>query len=182
MPHVSTPVIDALKENAGTVTFVGIAMLALGLFSLAAPAVAGASVSIMVGILLTIAGIGQCFLAFRTGAFGRALFILLIGLLMAVAGINMIAQPLAGMVSLTIILIAYLVITGLFELALAWQVRPAGGWGLLMINGAITVLLGVLLWQQFPLSGVWALGILLGVKLMMGGLALFALGRRLKSI
>ena len=179
---VSTPLLDGIRENASLAVTAGIVLVIMGLLALGSPLVAGLSITIMVGILLTIGGISECALAFKAGAFGRALSMFIVGLLMAVAGLYMVTQPAAGLISLTMILVFYLVVTGVFELVIALQVKPADGWGLLMTNAIVTLLLGIMLWRQFPLSGVWAIGILFGIKMVFSGWALIFIGRSVKKV
>lgn len=173
---------DAIRRNAGLAIAIGVIMLIAGLAALAAPAVAGISITIMVGLTLALSGISQCFLAFKAGAFGRGLVMFIIGALMAFAGFYMVSQPVAGLASLTLLFMAYLIASGILELGLALQLRPARGWGFMLSNGLLTLLLGVLLWQQFPLSGIWAIGVLFGIKMMFGGWALIFIGRALKKM
>lgn len=173
---------EAIRNNAGLAITIGIIMLIAGLASIAAPAVAGVSITILVGLTLALSGISQCVLAFKAGAFGRGLVIFIIGALMAFAGFYMVSQPIAGLASLTMILMAYLIATGIFELGLAFQLRPAQGWSLQLINGILTLLLGVLLWRQFPLSGIWAIGVLFGIKMIFSGWALIFIGRALRKL
>ena len=179
---VSTPLLDGIRENASLAVTAGIVLVIMGLLALGSPLVAGLSITIMVGILLTIGGISECALAFKASAFGRALSMFIVGLLMAVAGLYMVTQPAAGLISLTMILVFYLVVTGVFELVIALQVKPADGWGLLMANAIVTLLLGIMLWRQFPLSGVWAIGILFGIKMVFSGWALIFIGRSVKKV
>ena len=179
---VSTPLLDGIRENASLAVTAGIVLVIMGLLALGSPLVAGLSITIMVGILLTIGGISECALAFKAGAFGRALSMFIVGLLMTLAGLYMLTQPAAGLISLTMILVIYLVLTGIFELVIALQVKPASGWGLLMFNAVVTLLLGIMLWRQFPLSGVWAIGILFGIKMVFSGWALIFIGRSVKKV
>ena len=82
--------------------------------------------------------------------------------------------------SITLILVAYLVATGLFEIITAFQIRPAPGWGWELFNGIVTLLLGIMLWRQFPLSGAWAVGVLFGIKMIFSGWAFVFIGRAVK--
>lgn len=173
---------DAIRRNAGLAIAIGVIMLIAGFAALAAPAVAGISITIMVGLTLALSGISQCFLAFKAGAFGRGLVMFIIGALMAFAGFYMVSQPVAGLASLTLLFMAYLIASGVLELGLALQLRPARGWGFMLSNGLLTLLLGILLWQQFPFSGIWAIGVLFGIKMMFGGWALIFIGRALKKM
>jgi uncharacterized membrane protein HdeD (DUF308 family) len=91
-------------------------------------------------------------------------------------------QPVAGLATLTIILMSYLLATGLLEIIVAFQLKPADGWGLQLFNGIVTLLLGIMLWRQFPLSGAWAIGILFGIKMIFSGWALVIIGRSAKML
>ena len=179
---VSTPLLDGIRENASAAVTAGVVLLIAGILSVAAPLAAGLSITIMVGVLLAIGGISECALAFKAGAFGRGLLMFVVGLLMTLAGLYMVMQPAAGLISLTMILVFYLVVTGVFELLIALQVRPADGWGWLMFNAIVTLLLGIMLWRQFPLSGVWAIGVLFGIKMVFSGWALIFIGRNVKQV
>jgi uncharacterized membrane protein HdeD (DUF308 family) len=107
--------------------------------------------------------------------------IFVVGALTAAAGFYLFNQPLEGLVSITLLLAAYFVVTGIFELISAFHIRPAGGWGLMLFNGIVTLLLGIMIWSQFPLSGAWAVGILFGIKLIMSGWALIFIGRTVRG-
>ena len=169
--------VDAIQRNAGLTVASGAVLIVAGLLAILSPFVAGLSITVMVGAMLILSGISQCFLAFRAGAFGRALVVFLVGVLLTVAGIHMISQPVSGLAALTLILMAYLLATGILEIVVAFQLRPADGWGLELFNGAVTLLLGILLWRQFPLSGAWAIGILVGIKMVFSGWAFVFIGR-----
>jgi uncharacterized membrane protein HdeD (DUF308 family) len=170
------PLLDAIKENASFAVTSGAILITAGMIALMSPMVARLSITIMVGVLLAIGGIGQCMLAVKAGAFDRTLLVFIVGVLMAVAGFYVMSQPIADLASMTLILVVYLVVAGLFELVVALQLRPADGWGWALFNGIVTLLLGVMLWRQFPLSGEWAIGILFGIKMVVSGWLLVIIG------
>ena len=174
--------IDAIRRNAGLTVASGVILLIAGLLAILSPFVAGLSITIMVGVLLAVSGIGQCFLAFRAGAFGRALVVFAAGLLMAIAGFYMMSQPVSGLAALTLVLMAFLIATGILEIIVAFQLKPADGWGIELFNGVVTLVLGILLWRQFPLSGAWAIGILFGIKMVFSGWAFIFVGRGVKKL
>jgi len=183
--QVKTPgagLADSIKKNAGLTVASGIILIVAGTFAILSPLVAGVSITILVGAMLAVSGISQCFLAFKAGAFGKALMILFVGVLMAITGFYMMSQPIAGLAALTIILMAYLLATGVLEIVVAFQLKPADGWGLLIFNGIVTLLLGILLWRQFPLSGAWAIGVLFGIKMIFSGWAFVFIGRSVKKM
>jgi uncharacterized membrane protein HdeD (DUF308 family) len=181
--HTDIPsgLLDGIKKNARLAVIVGILMLVCGILAIGSPLVAGMSVTVIVGIMLLVGGIAQCFLAFQAGAFGEGLLIFIMGALTAVAGLYLFNQPLAGLASITIFLAAYFVVTGISELISAFQIRPADGWGLMLFNGIVTLLLGIMIWRQFPLSGAWAVGVLFGIKLVLGGWSLIFIGRAVRG-
>jgi len=173
--------LDGIKKNARLAVIIGVIMLICGILAIGAPLAAGLSVTIFVGTLLLVGGIAQCFLAFQAGAFGKGVLIFIMGVLTTVAGFYLFQQPLAGLASITIFLAAYFVVMGIFELVSAFQVRPAEGWGLMLFNGIVTLLLGIMIWRQFPLSGAWAVGVLFGVKLILSGWSLIFIGRSVRE-
>ena len=134
-----------------------------------------------VGILLAIGGIAQCVLAFQAGAFSKGFLIFIAGALTAIVGFYLINKPLSGLAVIAFFLAVYFIVTGIFELVGAFQVRPAEGWGWMLFNGIVTLLLGIMIWSQFPLSGAWAVGILFGVKLLLSGTSLIVIGRSVRG-
>jgi uncharacterized membrane protein HdeD (DUF308 family) len=178
---VTSGLLDGIKKNARLAVIMGIIMVICGVLAVGSPLAAGVSVTIFVGIMLVIAGIAQCFLAFQAGAFGKGLLIFVVGALTAAAGFYLFNQPLAGLASITLFLAVYFVVTGIFELVGAFQIRPAEGWGMMLFNGIVTLLLGVMIWSEFPLSGAWAVGVLFGVKLIMSGWSLIFIGRSVRG-
>jgi len=178
---VGSDLAKGLKANARWAIISGIVMLVAGMLAITSPFVAGISITIMVGVILVVSGISQCFLAFKAGAFGRGLVLFIVGVLMTIAGFYMMSQPVAGLATLTIILMTYLLVTGVLEIIVAFQLKPSDGWGLELFSGIVTLLLGIMLWRQFPFSGAWAIGILFGVKLIISGWTFIFIGRSVKK-
>ena len=178
---IRNSLIQGIQENAGITKSIGIALLIIGFLAVCAPGVAGVSITVVVGLLLLVAGIGQCLLAFRVGAFGRGLPVFLMGALTLLVGIYMTGQPVAALASITLFLAFYFVITGIVEIVAAFNVKPAAGWGGMLFNAIVTLILGVMIWRQFPLSGIWAVGVLFGVKLISSGMALITLGAAVRK-
>jgi uncharacterized membrane protein HdeD (DUF308 family) len=174
--------IDGIKKNAGLTVVSGVILVIAGTLAIFSPFAAGVSITILVGVMLAVGGISQCFLGFKAGALGRGLMICIVGILMAVAGFYMMSQPVAGLATLTIILMSYLLATGALEIFVAIQLKPADGWALQLFNGLVTLLLGILLWRQFPLSGIWAIGVLFGIKMIFSGWAFVFIGRNVKKM
>jgi uncharacterized membrane protein HdeD (DUF308 family) len=178
---VTSGLLDGIKKNARLAVIMGIIMVICGVLAVGSPFAAGVYVTIFVGVMLAFGGIAQCFLAFQAGAFGKGLLIFVVGALTAAAGFYIFNQPLEGLATITLFLTAYFIVTGIFELVSAFQIRPAEGWGMMLFNGIVTLLLGIMIWSEFPLSGAWAVGVLFGVKLIFSGWSLIFIGRSVRG-
>ena len=175
---VDSAFLDDIRKNSGLTIAMGVIVLLMGLLAIGSPFMAGLSIAMVVGILFIIGGIGQTIFAFKAGT---GLFTIIIGVLTVVAGGYMVSNPAAALATLTIFLAAYLIVSGIFEVLMAFQAKPAAGWGWALFSGLLSILLGVMIWSQFPLSGAWAIGILLGIRLFTGGLSLMMFGMAARS-
>ena len=176
---IGTPFLDAIKKNTGLTIAAGVVMLLMGIFAMASPLVAGKSLVVMIGILLVIGGVSHLLFGFMLRG---GLFSIILGILTVIAGGYMVSNPGSGLGTLTIFLAAYLIVSGIFEVILAFQIKPAQGWGWELFSGVLSVILGLMIWNQYPLSGEWAIGILLGIKLFFSGLTLLMFGMAARSV
>jgi uncharacterized membrane protein HdeD (DUF308 family) len=165
---------EAIRRHPGTALTAGIVMIVFGFVAVAAPFVTGLAITVIVGFTLLVSGASQCALAFRAGAFGHGLLMFLIGLVTLIAGFFLVTRPVAGLASITLFLAAYFLATGVLAIVAGFHLRPVKGWGIMLANGIVTLILGFLIWRQWPVSGIWALGVLFGVQLMMSGASLLA--------
>lgn len=155
-------------------TLLGIITIILGVAAIAAPAITGLSVVVTVGFLVMVGGILRMMWAFGAGSFGRGLLAFALGGLMLLCGLSMVTDPLIASGVLTILIAAFLTADGVAEIAGAFRVPSGRGW--MIIGGIASIILGVMIWRQFPLSGVWAIGLLLGVRLFFSGIVILTVG------
>ena len=174
----SSLIMENIKNNAGLIMLLGGVMVLVGFLSMGSPLVAGLSVTMMVGIMLIIGGIGQLVFAIKAGT---GLFSMIMGVLTLILGGYMLANLGVALESLTLFIAIYFVVEGIMEVISAFQLKPASGWGWALFSGVITVLLGAMIWNQFPLSGAWAIGTLVGIKLLFSGWALLMFGMAARS-
>ena len=158
-----------IQKEAKAARWAGIAMIVAGVLALLSPLAAGLSIALLVGVMLLIGGIAYLVLVFRSGSLARGAMAAIVGTLSLIVGGYCIAQPVAALAALTVVLAIYFVATGLLEVFAAIGARPDDGWVLLLVSGVISLLLGLLIWAQFPLSGAWAVGILVGARLVVTG-------------
>jgi uncharacterized membrane protein HdeD (DUF308 family) len=144
------------------------------------PIITTLTMTLFVGVAIMVGGIVEFIGAFTMKRWGDMLGEIVLAVLAVAAGFFMLRYPGAGMATLTLMLGWYFVIEGLFRLGLGLRWRPAPGWGRMTANGTVTVLLGILVLAQWPSSSLWVLGMLVGVKLLMNGIALMNLSLLLR--
>jgi len=170
---IQTQLQEDIQKSSGAIIVTGALLLVMGMFAMGSPLVVSLSLAMMIGIMLIIGGISQLAFAFKAG---KGIFAFVLGGLTIVIGGYMASQPGAALMSLTLFLSMYLIFSGAFEVMMAFQIRPVKGWGGVAFSGILSMLLGFMIWKQFPLSGAWAIGILIGVRLFFNGLSLVMLG------
>ena len=162
-------------------TVFGVIAIILGILAMLAPGLTGLSVAFLLGVIVLVGGIVRIIWAFQAGSFGRGLLMFAIGGLTLLCGIALVANPLFASGVLTILLAVYFILDGISEIAASMRLRPAVGSGWMLFGGIVSLVLGVMIWAQFPLSGAWAMGILLGIKLFFVGLIMVTGGAALRS-
>lgn len=178
MVHQATPsdIDSALRETQldvsrhwGWFLALGILLVIAGIMAIAFPFTSTIAAKIAIGWIFMIAGIGEVVHAFYVKRWAGFFWNLLIGLLYVVVGAWLAFFPLTGILSLTIVIAALFIASGLMELAMAYRVRPHTGWGWLVFSGLVAIAAGLLIAMNLPSSAVWALGLLAGVKLLVWG-------------
>jgi len=162
--------------------WLGIVFIALGVASVLAPAVAGSALMIVIGFILLIAGIVAIVRQLNTDASKEKTIGLILGVITALAGIAVIGHPFFGLAFLTLLLVGYFVVEGVWKIVVSFRYKPASGWKWLLASGVLSLILGLLIWNQWPVSGMWAVGVLVGVNLLGAGLALVTLASTLRRI
>lgn len=169
----------ALQKEWWWFLLLGIGLVVLGTLALGAAAFASIVAVVYLGLLMLAAGIAQTISAFWAGRWSGFLLTMFIGLLYLVAGVFIVSHPVESTVELTLMLAFLFVVSGIFRIVTALVLRfPLWGWPLL--NGVIAVLLGVMIYKQWPASGLWVIGIFIGIEMIFNGWAwvMFALGLR----
>jgi uncharacterized membrane protein HdeD (DUF308 family) len=173
---------EAAKAGGKSMTFFGVIAIILGILAMMMPGLTGVSVVYLLGVIVLVAGIVRMIWAFQAGSLGKGLLMFAIGLLTLLAGLALLAHPLFASGVLTVMLAFYFILDGIGEIAAGFRLRPADGWGWLLFGGIVSLLLGLMIWRQFPLSGLWAVGILLGIKLFFIGLIMVTAGSAVRAV
>ncbi len=169
-------VIDAIHAGARTILTLGIVLVILGFLSILAPWASGLAIQAVVGLLMIGGGITWTVLSFHAHSWGSGLWEALVGVLSVISGVIMLAHPLVSLAILTLVLAAYFISSGVLRMVFAFHYKPLPGWGWVLFNGIVSILLGVMISYQWPFSGIWAIGTLVGIDLLFGGFSLIRIG------
>ena len=169
-------------KNAGWLMALGVMTAIAGVLAVGSPLAAGLAVSVVVGVALLIAGVTRTMGAFSAGSFGQGALAAIGGIVAFVAGAISVARPGLGLEALTLMLGGYLLVDGVSGAVLAFHVRPQKGWGWMLCSSALSVVLGFMLLQDWPLSGLWAVGTLVGINLIFSGAALVSVGSSARGL
>ena len=153
----------------------GIVLIVFGVIAIATPAVAGKAVILVIGGVLLVAGLVQLVQGWRAESWSSRLPPLILGLLTAGCGLGVLGHPVLGLKFLTVLLAVFFVVEGIWKIIASFSFRPAPGWLFMLASGALGLVLGMLIWRQWPLSGLWAVGILVGIDLLVTGVSMLAL-------
>lgn len=166
---------EALSRNWGWLLALGILMLILGVLLIGAPMVATLAVQIFLGWILLIGGIAQGIHAFMVREWRGFMLELLSGILYLVVGILLLNNPVQGALALTLVLAIFLVVEGIFKIVMGFQVRGHDGWVWLVASGVLSLILGAMIWSEWPSSALWVIGLLVGIQLLFTGWSLIML-------
>ncbi len=173
--------VKELKQAGGSMVFLGILQIIVGILAILAPLAAGKAVVWVIGVVLIVLGGAWLFGAFKEDSFGAGAVTFLGGLLYLVCGILVILHPLAGLGFLGTLLAIFLFMRGILQIQGAFVVKPEKGWGWLLFGGILAILLGVLLMMNWPLGGMWAIGVFIGIELLFTGMTVLFFGGDLRS-
>ncbi len=160
-------------------TLTGIALIILGLCVLVAPIAAGAVTVMLVGGLMGVAGLFECVHAFRTTVPLSRVIWLLVGIVTLLCGVLVAVHPILGLSFLTMLLVIYFLADGLVKIFAAFNFSVYRGW--FIGNGIFSFLLAYLLGANWPLSGGWAVGVLMGLNLIFTGMMALAVGKEIPT-
>ncbi len=173
---------EEAKKNSGLLIFLGILTVVFGVVAVASPLITGVAVTVFVGVMLLASGIAQIVHALKSRQWGTGCWGTIIGLLGVAAGLLMIFRPLVGLVTMTMLLAIYFLVDGISEIIAAFRIKPDQGWGWVLFNGIVAVLLGFMIWRQWPVSGAWAIGLLVGIHIVLTGWSMIILGTGARRI
>jgi uncharacterized membrane protein HdeD (DUF308 family) len=158
-----------LRKNWGWLLAFGILAILLGILGLGMTfGLTLASIELF-GILLIVGGAFQLFNAFKCKGWKSTVWHLLIALLYIAAGVIMVIDPVLASVTLTLVIAWILIAVGIMRSVMAFQMRPASGWYWPLLSGIVSIALGVMIIVQWPISGLWVIGLFVAIELILHG-------------
>jgi uncharacterized membrane protein HdeD (DUF308 family) len=181
---ITTPLLlelENLRHKWGWFLLLGIVMLVLGTVAfIIAPAATIGTVMVL-GWLIVVSGIIEAVHAFRMRKWGGIFLHLVGGILGVLIGLLIVTHPVAGALAWTLLFASFFTVIGLFRLVAAIRLKfPNWGWA--AFDGTVTLLLGILLWAEWPWSGFWFLGVAVGISLVLRGWAYMMFAFALHSL
>jgi len=171
-----------VRKVSGWVMAMAVVFIILGVLAIIEPMVAGLAIALLVGWLLIAGGVAHVVSAFSGGGAGRVIWQILLAVVYLVGGFYFITHPLLALGTLTLYLALILLVEAVVEILTYFQTRALGGSGWQLVNGVVTLLLGLMIWSQFPSSAVWAIGTLIGVNLLMTGISRFMIASAARQL
>ena len=176
------PVVERARKFTGWYILAAVLFILLGLFAIIEPATAAVGIALLVGWLLIFGGVAHLIGTFRGGGAKRVLFQLLSAVVFLIAGFYVLAHRELAVGTLTALLALAIFAEGVFDIITYFRLQREHPSGWMLLNGIVALLLGGLIWVQWPSSSAWAIGTLVGVNLVVTGISrlMFGLaGRRL---
>ena len=172
---------DEIRNSWGWFLGLGILLMLLGAVCILGDVTATFATVLFFGWLLLISGIVALVQAFSTRNWSGFFLHLLSALFRGFTGYLLVRYPLAGAASLTLILASFFVVTGIFR-AIAAGAMKFPRWGWAVFSGIVSVVLGVMLLVQMPVSSIWFIGFAIGVDLIFDGASLIGFGTAIHQV
>ena len=177
MKPITSVDVEPNRTGGRSALVAGVIIAILGLLAVVFPLITGISVSILLGTVLVVGALVHASNAFSAGTLGNVLGQGILAVFYGAAGITFIANPVVGLATLTLLAIVFFIGDGIVEIAWGLRSRGQPGAQWLLASGGISLLLAGLLWFGFPSTAGWAVGVLLGVNLLVTGVSMVLVGR-----
>jgi uncharacterized membrane protein HdeD (DUF308 family) len=161
-------ILEELRKNWGWLLAWGILLEVLGIVGLGNLFAVTVATAFFVGLLMVAYGVVEVIQAFRHRRWSGFFLFFFGGLLSIVAGLVVIWNPMGGLAVLTLFVAMYFLALGVVRIVAVLSARhPGWGWGLL--NGVVSVVLGVMIWNRWPASSLWIIGMFVCIDMILEG-------------
>jgi uncharacterized membrane protein HdeD (DUF308 family) len=173
--------LTALRGNWLWFVVLGIALIVLGFIALGSVVIASLATAFIIGLLLLLGGVSEIIGAFWCRGWSGYFLHLLSGVLSIIIGVLFLRAPVDALLALTLLLACLLMVGGVFKIIAALSNRFAA-WGWPLVSGLIDLILGVMIWSEWPASALWVIGLFVGISLVFRGANWIGLGLALRGL
>lgn len=174
---------DGATKNRKRLMVFGILSLIFGIVGIFMSVTMTVASVIVFGIFVLISGFAFLVESFAAPEWKEKVLDLLIAVVYIAGGIVMMANPVASAVSLTLFLSFFLVVIGIVRMVMGFQLKgDTDGWGMVVFSGIINIILGIMIYKQWPESGLWVIGLFVSIELIMQGIIAIMLSRGVKTV
>jgi len=184
LDRLQSAVANSLRAHWRFFLAEGIILSILGILAIVVPPIATIAVEVLIGWLILLSGIVGLISTFRMRSAPGFWWSLLSAVIGIAAGVVLLAWPLSGALSLTLILTVFLVLEGVVSIlyALEHKRELSGRWGMMLFSGVVDLFLAGIIFAGLPGTAAWAIGLLVGINLVFGGSALIAMALHARNI
>lgn len=167
-------------SGANTLMVTGALLAVIGLVALLSPVTAGSAVVKIVALILVVTGVVQLVHAYRSSSRPDRLLWTVLGSVISLLGILVWFNPEIGSGFLATLLMLFFAAQGFWKISMSLRLRRFNGWLWMLLSGLLSLLFVYLLWSQWPLSGAWIIGLLVGLDLLLSGIAAMVVAAAMK--
>ncbi|MBE9157965.1 DUF308 domain-containing protein [Nodosilinea sp. LEGE 06152] len=166
---------EDIKKATNWVIFLSIALIVLGIFAIISPMVASAFFTAMMGWIALVSGILMVIQSFRSHPVRGFWLNLVVGLLYAISGLYILLNLGAALLALTLAFGILFIVEGIYTIIMGFtqKVGRSMSW-LVVLNGVVTLILGIMVLNRWPVSALWLIGLYVGISLLLTGISLLA--------
>ena len=169
-------------KNRSLLIILGIVTVIAGFFAILNPLAGSIAVTLLTGWSFLLIGVLQIIAVFRETDWGARIWSLLLAVLAILAGISLLGNPLAGVISLTYLLAILFIVSGIFKIIASFGMQPGNWKWLVLLSGVLSLGLGILIFANFSEAALTTLGLLLGIQLISDGASMLGLAFAARQI
>jgi uncharacterized membrane protein HdeD (DUF308 family) len=181
--HTEAAITNALRAHWKFFLIEGIVLLIMGAIAVCVPPIATVAVEVFIGWIILLSGVLGLVMTFQTRGSPGFAWSLLSALLGIIVGIVLLAWPLSGVLSLTVMLTIFLALEGIASImyGMAHRRERTSRWELMLVSGIVDLILAGLILAGLPGTAAWAIGLIVGINMLFGGVALTALALQARA-
>jgi uncharacterized membrane protein HdeD (DUF308 family) len=160
-----------IKKSVNGPLLIGVLLIVLGIVAIVLPVTSTLFVETWFALILASAGAAKVVYAFQHRDSKGFIWQLLLGILYIATGVLLFVKPFTGILTLTLLLGSFLLTEGVFESILAFRIRPQQNWTWVLVDGIVTLVLGAMIWFQWPVDAPWLIGTLVGASVLFTGVS-----------